>query len=326
MKVYFDKDNLVSFVNSKPSEETSFCKDLLKRKCKILFTFPKNEVIDDERLKMWLTTLSDGLRKDISWNVGQLIRPLKAHNIINEGMDALQSVYLLNDESVNDLKSKGIVLVGGIGEEVKVLSSLWFDDMQYIKDIFDKVNKWDDIIPYMSPTSDILIIDNFLMHHEELISYNLLKILMVLCSQSNQQKLSIVIFVEKDDNRLRDYYENLKQEIESKVKSIVSTSPNVAIVAAPKTQIGEHDRTILTNYKMFVSGDSWNYFNGKGEKITKGRHLTVHSLVDDDIKNKADRLISDMRIVFNQILHNNKNCIYMKSKFKSNILAYSNQN
>ena len=327
MKVYFDKENLVSYISNKQSEDkTSFSREMLKRKCKILFTFPKDEVVDNEKVKMWLTTMSDGMRKDMSWNVNYPDRPLKANSLIKKGIDALQSVYLLNDDNVKEIQDKGIVLIGGIGEELNVLSSLWFVDMQYIKDIFEKVNKWDDILPYTSPTSDIIIIDNYLVHTEELIECNLIKILKTLCYYSSNQKLNIVLFVEKDDKRLRDYYENLKEKIEKVVKGKTSISPNVAIVAAPKSIIGEHDRTILTNYKMFVSGDSWNYFDSRNKKITKGRHLTVQSLVDDDVKKKADKLLEDMRQVFYMIIQDKRNYVYIKSTFKSIFLDYPKRN
>lgn len=320
MKVYFDKDNLISFISNKPSDKKSDCTNVLKSKCKIMLTFSKEEVKDSDVFKLWLRTISNGLKYDLSWNVDYPERPLRPNNIIVDGLDSLRSVYLLNGDDVSHFKNKGIVLVGKVGEEIDILSSLWFDDTQYIKDIFDRVNCWDDLKPYTSPTSDIIVIDNFVMNSEELIEYNLIKILKILCSHSKQQKINIALFVERNNQRNHDYYKQIANQLERKIGEVVATPPNVMIVALNKDVLGEHDRTILTNYKLFASGDTWNYFDSQSNKITRGRHLLVYSLIDKEIKDKADKLLSEIKEVFNHAYEINCDNVYKKTNFKSNYL------
>lgn len=321
MKIYFDKDNLISLIGNKSSENISYCEQILKRRCEIQFNFSKEDIEDNTNVKLWMTRMADGLKFDISWSVNYPTRPLKANNIISDGKESLRSVYLLSGDDVAKLKSKGIVIVGDVGEEVDVLSSLWYDDMQYIKDIFDEINSWKDINKYTSPTSDILIIDNFLVHNEELIEYNLIELLKILCSHSKNQKISIVIVMERASSRNNEFYSQLVNDIENKIGNVVSSTPYVSIVAAHPKQLEEHDRSIITNYKMFVSGDSFNYFDSCGKKITKGRFLSVHSLLDVNTKNKADQILSKISGVIKHLLDINKDCVYIKSNFKSNFIA-----
>lgn len=322
MNIYFDKENFLSLISNKPSDSISFCEQIIKRRCKIQFNFSKEDIGDNSTAKLWMTRMAAGLKFDMSWNVNYPNRPLKSNNFIADGKESLRSVYLLCGEDVAKLKSKGIVLVGDVGEEVDVLSSLWYDDMQFIKEIFDEVNSWKDIRNYTSPTSDILIIDNFLAHHEELIEYNLIELLKILCSHSTQQKISIVIVMERDTSRKDEYYSRLVNDIEKKIGNVVSSTPYVTIVAAPPRQLCKHDRSIITNYKMFVSGDSFNYFDSSGKKITYGDFLSVYSLIDETTKSKADKIISEISGVIQHLLEINKECVYMRSSFKSNFIAF----
>ena len=177
------------------------------------------------------------------------------------------------------------------------------------------------IYKYTSPTSDILIIDNFLVHHDELVEYNLIELLKILCSHSRNQKISIVIVMERAPTRNNEYYSQLVDDIEKKIGNIISSPPYVTIVAAHPKQLEEHDRSIITNYKMFVSGDSFNYFDSNGDKITNGRFLSVHSLLNVNTKIKADQILSKVSGVIKHLLDINKDCVYIKSNFKSNFIA-----
>jgi hypothetical protein len=70
--------------------------------------------------------------------------------------------------------------------------------------------------------------------------------------------------------------------------------PNITFVVASKERI-KHDRYIITNYKMFSSGDSYNYFNNQGAKITSGSWFHVYSLADNTNMANADRLLKDVQ-------------------------------
>jgi len=50
---------------------------------------------------------------------------------------------------------------------------------------------------------------------------------------------------------------------------------------------------------MFSSGDSYNYFNSQGTKITSGSWFHIYSLADNANMANADRLIKDVQELIN---------------------------
>ena len=70
----------------------------------------------------------------------------------------------------------------------------------------------------------------------------------------------------------------------------------------------------VTNYKMFTSGDTFNYFESTGKKITKGRFFYVHSLVDKRNVDSAKKFLSHMQDVYDKVAAlNNPELIYKSS-------------
>ena len=46
---------------------------------------------------------------------------------------------------------------------------------------------------------------------------------------------------------------------------------------------------------MFTSGDTYNYFNNQGEKITSGSWFYANSLADKTNMTKAEKLLTDIQ-------------------------------
>jgi hypothetical protein len=82
----------------------------------------------------------------------------------------------------------------------------------------------------------------------------------------------------------------------------------VTVVFAPKKQKGRglivsipHDRTILTNYRLFRSGDSFCYFDSNGNTITNGKSLDVDSIAKQDTQLFVDSFVKDIQQVCDKI-------------------------
>lgn len=303
MNAYFDFSNLISLVHSANDDRYADCMRMLKDNFHINFTFAKELIAeaspdDKSDIMQWFTNMASGLG-DISWNPGFPQNPIKADDLKKRAN--LISVYCLDEtkrDDVRTLANKGTIIVSPIGSELSSLSNLLVYSNQYTKNIFEEISKWEDIKNYISPTSDIIIYDRYLLSSPELYDSNLYTLIRCLANCVKNEKINIVIITLKDnfDNYLKRNFEPDWDEIYSNLRTKVNKKfrPNVTFVVASKDRI-KHDRYIITNYKMFSSGDSYNYFNGQGKKITSGSWFHVYSLADNANMANADRLLKDVQ-------------------------------
>ena len=289
--------------------------------------FPKDELLEDsdenEMIKDWMKSCTDGF-DTVSWNWGCVfpLRPIKSN--VAKTFTPLQhsAVYLINDEKLSLLKDKHQYLVSNFGEELEVLAQLWFDDRQYTKNVFPELDSWAKLMDYQSPCSDIIICDQYIIKNESLLDFNLYKLLLQLCYSSTQSKMNIVIFTLKESKGCQCVdCSILKNKIQQILEERTGLKPNVAIITGSSQKLGEHDRTIFTNYKLYNSGDSFNYFNSKGEIITDGRFFYVHSLVSKDNKMTACLFLKDMQKLYDNIKNTAPDNIYKESACKCNYLV-----
>lgn len=103
------------------------------------------------------------------------------------------------------------------------------------------------------------------------------------------------------------------------VKSITGCTPAVTIVLS--RELNEHDRTLFTNYKTFVSGDSFNYLDSQGERITNGRYLHVSSHVYTNNYKIFQKFYTDMQQLVDNIKQKN-NPDLIKGDKESNYLKF----
>ena len=60
-----------------------------------------------------------------------------------------------------------------------------------------------------------------------------------------------------------------------------------------------HDRFILTNYRLFRSGDSFNYYDKSGYMVSKGLSLDVDSLANINACSLVSQIQKDMQDLCN---------------------------
>jgi hypothetical protein len=312
MRVYFDRDNLSSFFASSNHELFADCLRMLKSQCDLYLNFSKQALANPD-IATILSQFTSGSKSTEKPHFNEEpvpSRPIKS-NAPNEFTcrDQFTAAYLLTDEKLEALKSKGSILLGGKGEEVETLSRLFFDDYQFTKPFTPKEHmpNWDALKPTVLPCTDIIIVDRYLFASHELLDYNIHYLLSTLGGPQEQRKYNIVIFTcQKQDastNGRKEYitpdWKNVKDKIKSYLKSKNGSTPNVTIVTLRRVK--EHDRTIFSNYNNSYSGDSLTYYNSKWELITASRNYSVHSHGLRDNLQKGYFFIEDMQKVIDEL-------------------------
>lgn len=334
MVVYFDCDNILSFIrSSKDKRRYEDCMRMLEDYFDIRFTFSKESLksLDDDGrddIKQWLSDQYAG-NNEIKWDFGFPIRPFETNQIVSQSKTnklRLCSVYCLKDNN-GDIKNaiaEGSLLVADVGDELNILSSLLMDGNQYTKNVISEIKEWKDLEPYTAPCTDIIICDKFILSSEDIYRYNIYAILQVL-SAKNKGNLNIVIFTlrENYDKRNRRKYspnfEKIYQEIKSKLKN--KKNLNITFIVSGEDKLKEHDRTIFTNYNTYSSGDTYNYFDSKGKKISTSRYLDVYSHAYKVNIDNSNKFIDDMQTLINELLENKG--LYIKNDEVSNYFKFS---
>lgn len=327
MDIYIDKANLKSYVSSSANNSFADCNRMLLNKFDLKFTFSKDEIAQDVAILQWITIMNDGFKGTITWNVNHPQRPVKSNSHARYDREQLSSVYLIDDERIQQLKEYGVLLYGGVGSEIDVLSSLIMagTDYGFVKQLpIKKLSHWKDIRNYTSPCSDIILTDQYLFTFQELYDYNVYELIGEICSHAHESKINIVILTLPQcyDKRTKTSFVPDWSDIRNRIRNVVSSktgmSPNVTF--ALSSNLGEHDRTIFTNYKSIESGDTFNYFNSEWEVISGGRHLEIFSLADREFYDNSMKFVSDMQEVINNIQKVNKDNII--GDHKSNYLTF----
>ena len=99
-------------------------------------------------------------------------------------------------------------------------------------------------------------------------------------------------------------------------------SVNVTLVFYAKDINGRyshipHDRFIITNYRLFTSGDSFCYFNSHNENISNGSFLQVDSLVKYENRIIVDSMLEWLQQLYNSIKRLNNDMLIIGDKESS---------
>lgn len=329
MEVYIDKANLESFISFGSHKMFTDCSRMLKNKFKLKFNFNKEEIKGHADILKWITTMTDGVKEGVLFS-DELFpsRPLKSNMHIGFNQNQLSAVYMLDDEKVDLVKNKGCFLIASVGEEINVLSHLIIKDSDYS---FDKkirlsdMGNWSVFNDHISPCSDIIIIDKYILCDETIYEHNIYSLINTLISPIGESKINIAIvtsgshYTPQTKTTFTPNWIAIKTKIKSNVKNKTKIDPNVTFVLSPN-DIAEHDRTIFTNYRRIYSGDTFNYFDCEGRIISKGKEVHLCSMADIDNYNLGMELISDVQKLVISIKGRNPDLIIGDEK--SNYLKF----
>lgn len=307
MDVYIDKANLLSLLHSCNSDSVRYqeCMKVLRTNMVLKCNFTADELLnsgdkDFEEIRNFIYknyVSGTGHAGTIQFK-GQfpaLPRPLTNDVIADfNDFDLLSAVYLLdNAREISCLKHSGVILCGSPGEETDILEELLFDQDRQLTSIDSprRLENWgklydNDII---SPCTDIVIADRYILQNKESYEKNLYPLIKTLAGRAYRFRLKIVILVAMSDEeneagrqrKIANLEENVLKNIRQVVRDTTDVDPYVTIVIADDVKaFPEHDRTVFTNYKLYISGDSFSNYFGKGENNvrTKGRYISYASL------------------------------------------------
>ena len=180
MNLYIDKENVFSLIRSmrKDPQRYEDCVRLMRRNLNVKFNFSPDGLspVERELFDVFFEDLNYAGTDKTFLETAFPQRPLKANCYNQFSTEHLRSVYLLDDPKVGVVIDKGCLLIGGVGDELEVLSRLFFDDYQYNEriDIEQVGGNWNFLSKHALPTSDILIVDQYILCEvDELMQTNL---------------------------------------------------------------------------------------------------------------------------------------------------------
>lgn len=307
MKLYIDKENLLSLLNQGEKEIVSELYEevirLIKRHLDLIFNFDKKECLNNPLLLKWMNQLSQG-RGDTS-SADEFKRPpfperpIKNNFRTNLPWNVFYSAFLVDDEKVDALKQQNSMLIGKVGEETSVLSSLFCNssfDLHSLYNIQDKTtfDGWETLKKdgHIMPCSDIVIADRYLFSDISRLESNLYKILSLFAKGVQKPKINIVFFSDSND-------EVLRKSVCKRINEIFGKETKVKVTFVVYGNNRPHDRFILTNYRLFRSGDSFNYYDKSGYMVSKGLSLDVDSLANINACSLVSQIQKDMQDLCN---------------------------
>ena len=304
MKLYIDKENLLSLLKEEDkdviSEEYNEIKRMIKKHLDLVFNFDKSECRNNPLLIKWLNQLTQGRGDASSTDEFKTPpfpqRPIKNNFRTNMPWDVFYSVFLVNDEKAESLKKENNMLIGNVGEETKLLSSLFCNksfDLHSLYNIKDKTRfkGWEtlDNDGHIMPCSDIIFADRYLFSNMNRLENNLYKILSLFARRVQSPKINILFFSE-------NYSEDIRNKVCKRINEIFGKETKVKVTFVVYGNERPHDRFILTNYRYFRSGDSFNnYYNENGYMVSEGITLDVDSLANNNTCSVISKLQKDMQ-------------------------------
>lgn len=297
MNAYFDISNLRSLAKSGGHQDFKSCTDMLRHNYNLCFNFSKDLLAKEKKQAqqsimnlLKLLTRNRGNSESIIWNHSFPPRPLTAELYSSLTNEQLTSLYFLEDGNINAMKQHGCLIFAIEGDEIKALSNLSIEG-EYLptkKYHIRKMCNWKVIEDNVCPCTDIIIIDPYIFSQSDILyEYNSYKIIEHL-SKNNNYEVDVVIFTLKD-NPFSTIERQLKERIGEKLK--------LTFVIIPEGKLKEHDRTIITNYKMFDSGDSFTYFDDRGNNLSHGRWLHVNSHGNREIRELSLQYLRDLQLL-----------------------------
>ena len=336
MDLYIDKENLKSFLNLRNREEFDDCRRMLQRQLHIVYNMDKSEFKEDPALfEVWLRELGDGRGKseetDIFLTNKFPIRPIKSNSYNDWTRRGLMSTYLIDDPDVSKLKNKSCVLLGDVGEELDILTKLFCGlDYEYhhLYDLRKNFLSWEQLTKgnQLLPCTDIIISDRYFFNYQqEIVEYNLDRMLKALANNV-KNRINVVVYtfyVQKNNKGIITGglvsfgKEKATTIIKNTLERVTGIKPNVTFVCNNDKEMILHDRFVITNYRLLRSGDSFNYFDTSGKRITNGCSLDVDSLANHDTYVFIESLLEELQSSYDKIKKADESMIIgdRKSKF-----------
>ena len=296
------------------NQDFTKCNEALLGAFNLYFTFDKSELLKAKKevkrnFEIWsrsATRNRNGKKND--WKINFPPRPV--NNSIQETFteEQLSSIYMIDGDNVADWANTGCLLIAEKGKELDVIKKLQIADAFSPTKQFRirSMSDWSTFGYNSSPCTDIILVDQYVFSQSEYeYDVNSYALLEQLSKWAKGTAVNIVIFTLKDYKDGTTYYNvpftTISRKLKKKLGDLIGTEPNITFVILPGQE--QHDRTILTNYKMYTSGDSFKYFrDGANVSLcTHGEWMYISSLHDVDNLQNAKEFIHDLQDVIDKV-------------------------
>jgi hypothetical protein len=240
-----------------------------------LFNVPED--LNLEQLRC-LTYLSEG-RGDSNCSIEQKMKI--PHKFKFSQDDYFQSILLIDEkheESKLKLVKNNQFPIAFLDNYLELFGKLIFVTQpkgRSVRKDKGNFNSWNEILLYLHFMSDVVIADNYLFSDPSLLVSNFHELIKNIYKKELNLNITLVTF---NNPKTPFDLENLQINIKSILNSMgLKEKFNLILL---NSELKEHDRGIFTNLVRIKSGDSFNFFNSKGELITKGTELDFYSLTN----------------------------------------------
>ena len=249
IRLYIDKENIKSIVQSKDKDLFDDCARLIRKNIDIHYNFSKEEVVKDPYMQLWFRcVMGQGVGNQYEYSDSEddvlPIRPISYKDFAPDGEEDPFGIYLLDDkEACVEISEHNCVLIGEVGKELNVLQRLLKIDES--DEVFARNIQWEQYCPKL-PLTDIVLCDNYYFKDPEVYKNNNNELLRVLSSVPKNFPINVVIIT-----RFSDVSPNIKLEEElENIKDIVQDASDNRDSAVTIIGIRDeiHDRVLITNY------------------------------------------------------------------------------
>jgi hypothetical protein len=301
MRLLIDKANLVNIARQykRPSGQDAL--HTMQTQLDVEFNFTKQDAQEDELLNFWFQEFSEVKGADNRHYFNSADEsPFTLQDNTNATWTKKHTAFVIEkpDEIIKRYQQAGQLMVYGLGEEFDFFKTIFLgypnrESHRGLRIGDEGLRKWLDLLPYTTPLTDIVLIDRYIASDGELVDVNLLPILKLLHT-GKKSRTNILLLTDKQKLGTGLTPVTLAAKIKAAVAQVPGCSANVTVVCwnnstaqnrrdYPQASVfEEHDRTLVTNYTRWKSGDTFNYFNSAGQRITKGRELDLFSLAKRD--------------------------------------------
>lgn len=279
MRLYIDKENIISFIENRNNDIDLFEESvrLIKKGMEVYYNFPKQEILNNPVLTAWFGKMKgSGVMFDCKFCPDATIkpeRPVKTNFYNNYSSSDRSSLYLLNiAENIRDaIRDKWSIFIGRPGDEFEIFKTLL--DIPERPELMSQIRSWAEYCPKV-PLTDVIICDNHYFKHYEVYKKNDNELIRALASiPKDIFNLILVIKEGEVDSRI-----NLETEC-NKIKDIICSVSNLSKKRCNVTILTthrQHSRHIITNYYR-ISPTSCVHLKDNGLKEDADIFINPHT-------------------------------------------------
>ncbi len=304
MKAFIDKDNIRNILKIEDIYSLQNIENIFRTQLNTVCNFSKNDLFKNDELSAFAGIFTEGVKRENPISFLKTFipkRPINPRFFDELTNDGLCSLFLISDhENIESCIKKGAVAIARPGDEHKLFNSLTFNHENYdlkLRIGSDKFSKWEDLENFSLPFTELILVDRYIFSDSDLASVNYTGIIKAL-HKNKQVRTNIIIYTSENDCSLT--FDEIKK-LTNKVIDKNVPKPKITLIKAKQSVI-EHDRTIWTNYFRIYSGDSFNYFDSKGEKITRGKEIQFSSHLNLNNESVGLELIKDLQNNVNRLI------------------------